>query len=323
MGNVGATPPPRRGVLVPIWALTAIGILVVVLAVALLMRVGHLGNPGQVGLKSIARLQETPQRTDRFQKNPSSDGTLDAWGLTLGRPYAEAVNTLSRKGFSRIAVHQWDSGDIGANEEFDGCLTGEHCARTTLIPDNQSLGLLDGLVLEFRFDSEIPRDVSIREARYLLFRRFGTPSKTWPMEHWTTGRWNVDLASGDGKTNYFILFGDEDRVRRAEKRGVTPLRIPTAPSAIVGLDSTGDGAEGVLKRFCSDRYPTDFEMQEYCRKQQREAVAKLLGQPSPSIPDSVVGMVRNQCAQRYPADFEMREYCEKQQFEAYEALERR
>ena len=291
------------------------------LAVALLMRVGHLGTPVQVGLKSIARLQETPQRTDRFQKNPSSDDTLDAWGLTLGRPYADAVNALSRKGFSRIAVHQWDSGDVGANEEFDGCLTGEHCARTTLIPDNQGLRLLDGLIFEFRFDSEVLRDVSIREARYLLFRRFGTPSKAWPMEHWTTGRWIVDLASGDGKTNYFILFGDNDRVRRVEAaRARTASQVPTTPPTATDLNSTTDSEER-LKRHCVSEWPTDFRMQQYCREQQRQSVTQLLVRP-PDIPTNVVDIVRTKCAQEWKDDFRMRAYCERQQFDAYAALTR-
>lgn len=72
---------------------------------------------------------------------------------------------------------------------------------------------------------------------------------------------------------------------------------------------------------CQEEWPTDYRMQEYCVKQQTEAVSAL-SQSHPSDVDlAAFRVVRGKCAEEWPRDFKMRAYCERQQVEGYRALQ--
>jgi hypothetical protein len=79
-------------------------------------------------------------------------------------------------------------------------------------------------------------------------------------------------------------------------------------------------AEKVLKEKCVSEWPTDFSMQAYCQRQQREAVQDLARGKPQDIPENQFSIVRSKCSAEWPTDFSMRAYCERQQFEAIRKL---
>jgi hypothetical protein len=85
--------------------------------------------------------------------------------------------------------------------------------------------------------------------------------------------------------------------------------VPTAP-----IEAEADAT---IQEHCTSKWPTDFEMQAYCKKQQREAVVKLQAAPPVDVSVQAFATLRRHCAQKWPTDFEMREYCERQQASGY------
>jgi hypothetical protein len=79
-------------------------------------------------------------------------------------------------------------------------------------------------------------------------------------------------------------------------------------------------AEQILKEECMSQWPTDFSMQAYCQRQQREAVQTLARGKPQDIPENQFAIVRNRCSNEWPRNFSMRAYCERQQFEAIRNL---
>jgi hypothetical protein len=83
--------------------------------------------------------------------------------------------------------------------------------------------------------------------------------------------------------------------------------------------SAADG-ERTLKVKCLNEWPSDFSMQAYCQRQQREAIQKLAQGKPQDIPQNQFAIVRTKCGAEWPEDFSMRAYCERQQFEAIRKL---
>jgi hypothetical protein len=79
-------------------------------------------------------------------------------------------------------------------------------------------------------------------------------------------------------------------------------------------------AEQVLRQKCQREWQNDFRMQEYCQRQQREAIRALSRGKPQDIPEGQFAIVRNKCAGEWPDDYRMREYCERQQYEAIRKL---
>jgi hypothetical protein len=90
---------------------------------------------------------------------------------------------------------------------------------------------------------------------------------------------------------------------------------PTAKAEQGALD-----AEQILKEKCVSEWPTDFSMQAYCQRQQREAIQTLARGKPQDIPENQFAIVRSKCSSEWPKDFSMRAYCERQQFEAIRKL---
>lgn len=91
---------------------------------------------------------------------------------------------------------------------------------------------------------------------------------------------------------------------------------PSAATSVVAAPTEAD-AEPVIQQHCTSKWPTDFQMQAYCKKQQREAVVKLNAVPPSDIPNDAFVTLRHHCEQKWPSDFQMREYCERQQIDGY------
>jgi hypothetical protein len=78
--------------------------------------------------------------------------------------------------------------------------------------------------------------------------------------------------------------------------------------------------DSVIRAYCQSQWRTDFNMQSYCIKNQKAAIAVLLlGKPHDVSQDQFVS-VRQECANQWETDFSMREYCEKQQYSAIREL---
>src|ERR1700687_5158791 len=88
------------------------------------------------------------------------------------------------------------------------------------------------------------------------------------------------------------------------------------------VPSVGSAPEEVIRRYCEKQWPDDFQMQAYCRKQQREALAELQSLRAEGVPAETFAEIRRGCASQWPDDFSMRLYCERQQLEAYRQLRR-
>jgi hypothetical protein len=113
----------------------------------------------------------------------------------------------------------------------------------------------------------------------------------------------------------------------------TPPQPEQLPSSVgnseVGLDEevptledNYSEAEQVIRRHCEREWPDDYNMRNYCIKQQRQALAILKRGRPQDIPEEVFASIRSKCAVEWPEDYSMRQYCEKQQFDSYRELER-
>ena len=96
----------------------------------------------------------------------------------------------------------------------------------------------------------------------------------------------------------------------------SPSLLPSAPPP------TQAEAAPIIEQHCAEKWPTDFEMLAYCKKQQREAVEKLNASPPPDVAAEVFTTIRSHCARKWATDFEMREYCERQQVTGYRESKR-
>ncbi|MGH8672797.1 MAG: hypothetical protein ACREVG_00650 [Burkholderiales bacterium] len=144
------------------------------------------------------------------------------------------------------------------------------------------------------------------------------------------------LAGCQNRVDEQRLKDLEGRVSTVERRvaairvGPSPAQTTVAPSSSIASVASASGvpaqdpasAEPVLIAQCKAEWPTNFEMQAYCQKQQRKAVAKL-NRPFPlDLPAEVGAVIRSQCAQEWPDNYEMREYCEGQQIDGYRTARR-
>jgi TIR domain len=93
------------------------------------------------------------------------------------------------------------------------------------------------------------------------------------------------------------------------------IQTPTPPTPAYSSEET-------IRSYCEQQWPSDYQMQSYCRKQQREALAKLQSLQVGDIPIDTFSEIRQSCAAQWPDDFTMRLYCERQQLEAYRELQR-
>ncbi len=125
-----------------------------------------------------------------------------------------------------------------------------------------------------------------------------------------------------------ILFSGHSQ----EGQGAPPQlkRLPSGVGApqvdpseeLSSLEGDYSEAEQVIRRHCEREWPNDYNMRNYCTKQQRQALAILKEGRPHDIPEEVFVGIRSKCAVEWPEDYNMRQYCEKQQFDSYRELER-
>lgn len=90
--------------------------------------------------------------------------------------------------------------------------------------------------------------------------------------------------------------------------------------ANVPPQNSGGNVDAVIKRKCLREWPTDFQMQAYCIRQQNDAVRALSRGKPADIAEGQFTIVRDGCASEWPTDFQMREYCERQQYDSIRSL---
>ena len=99
-----------------------------------------------------------------------------------------------------------------------------------------------------------------------------------------------------------------------------------ALSAVAVLVAFGSAqtTDEVIRTKCASEWPTDFEMQSYCQRQQRQAVKELqqLRATNGGIPQEAFRTVLQGCVRDWPDDFEMQAYCIRQQIQGYADVSR-
>lgn len=76
----------------------------------------------------------------------------------------------------------------------------------------------------------------------------------------------------------------------------------------------------IIKEHCEGEWPTDFQMQSYCRDKQTEAARKLAqGKPS-DVSEKQWNQISGNCWAQWENDFQMTEYCIGKQVEALRKL---
>lgn len=132
------------------------------------------------------------------------------------------------------------------------------------------------------------------------------------------GRVAVTMPSGAQVT---LIPTDVDlKMMQALAKSLPADPVVTSPDGRVEMLPVHDKAMPGIKAKCAKEWPTDFEMQAYCQKQQREALSKLWDHNA-WITDNADGrVIRNKCQGEWPDDFEMRAYCEDQQYKALKVV---
>jgi hypothetical protein len=124
-----------------------------------------------------------------------------------------------------------------------------------------------------------------------------------------------------------ILYSGHSRESQGAPPQLEPLPSRVGVSKIEpseGLPTLEDDyseAEQVIRRHCERAWPDDYNMRNFCTKQQREALAILKRGRPHDIPEEVFASIRSKCAVDWPEDYNMRQYCENQQFDSYRELE--
>jgi hypothetical protein len=101
----------------------------------------------------------------------------------------------------------------------------------------------------------------------------------------------------------------------------TWVEVPATRSPSVAPDADRN-VEQIIKLKCQGEWPTDFRMQAYCERQQREGVQTLAQGRPQDIQQNQFSLIRQKCNGEWPNDFRMRAYCERQQYEAVRQLRR-
>lgn len=92
-----------------------------------------------------------------------------------------------------------------------------------------------------------------------------------------------------------------------------------ASYANVSLDIPDDW-RSIAESKCREEWISDYQMQDYCVRQQSEAAQSLSTGAPADIDPEAFRVIRGKCADEWPRDFKMREYCERQQFEGFRNL---
>jgi hypothetical protein len=101
----------------------------------------------------------------------------------------------------------------------------------------------------------------------------------------------------------------------------TWVEVP-APRSSSGAPSPGNNVDQIIRRKCQNEWPTDFSMQAYCERKQREGVQTLAQGRPQDIQENQFAIIRQKCNGEWPEDFGMRAYCERKQYEAIRQLRR-
>ena len=110
----------------------------------------------------------------------------------------------------------------------------------------------------------------------------------------------------------------------SESTVARPTVSPTSPSqrasGTSGTSSARPTSDPTIIAQCSSKWGSNFEMVEYCQKEQQGAKDRLDRGNVYEVSGSVFATIRQQCQQKWGTNFEMREYCEKEQTGAYKRI---
>jgi len=132
------------------------------------------------------------------------------------------------------------------------------------------------------------------------------------------GRWQfqkVDFGPANSQAvtiscwiSAFTKAGTEEA--RAGQNGASNRDQAQAPATDTSFSYST--SEAILRKYCEQKWPTDFRMRAYCEDQGRQAVKELSKGSPTDIDQTKFSIVRRQCADKWQEDFRMRLYCENQ-----------
>jgi hypothetical protein len=115
----------------------------------------------------------------------------------------------------------------------------------------------------------------------------------------------------------FVMLYDGGRPQCAPEAMTRGPRfeVSTVPSAGDGAktDCPSGGCDAAIESSCAREWPSDYSMQLYCVKKQRDARDKIEGRS-----DSIA----EHCAKEWPSDYTMQAYCQNKQTSALRELQR-
>ena len=100
------------------------------------------------------------------------------------------------------------------------------------------------------------------------------------------------------------------KILREGNAELSKIDLKMVPSSVGGATEP----DVDIRELCREKWRTDFEMQDYCMKQQEEARDQV---KSRNIDDAIAHF----CAGRWSGDWEMFAYCVKKQSEAKARLD--
>lgn len=105
------------------------------------------------------------------------------------------------------------------------------------------------------------------------------------------------------------LLGGGSPTPAGQSSAVSPGEVLLSPSA----------QESAIRTKCETEWRSDFQMQAFCMKQQREAAVTLQRRTMSSGDQRTI---RSKCSSEWPGDFQMWNFCEEQQLKALAELRR-
>lgn len=97
------------------------------------------------------------------------------------------------------------------------------------------------------------------------------------------------------------------------------LTLPAAAGAAGEYDDFS-GAGSQTRQYCTEQWPDDYSMEQFCRQQQNKAVDKLKEGGPRDMSFKVFERIREHCGRQWPDDYTMRAFCEEQQIKAWRKL---
>lgn len=127
-----------------------------------------------------------------------------------------------------------------------------------------------------------------------------------------------------GRRGGFTDFSSGLQPAGASTHDGTAAKQQHAQILTIGSTSSGITGDPAIIRHCTAKWGANYEMVEYCQKNQQSAKNTWeRGSSAYNTNDAVFAGIRRGCSSKWGTNYEMLVYCEKNQVDAYNAISRR